>query len=340
MPTIDPLDNLPGGSSGGGNSESGQGSEGVFNSDGSTPQGNAPSNYDYDIVSDGTVIGKSYYATNTSTMTCNQSVAVMSKVYGFAASDNSSAILNSCVSYAGNFGFSCVGGSSGRLANCISSKHKFNYYCTLSSAISAHYCCGIFPLDYNVYCNSTSSFNPIEFESMTKVNARSTASTVSDFVSNQPVHFGSFGNCIVHNSSDGFATRTSLAGFSGGVIAANNIRFFWSEISPVISTFTNNTANSIGASTVASYRYVPIQHSVDYNVNDSSNNSFEEIRTSTGFGGIPALMAVIAYRTNYVSVKPPKGIFPPEDKSGSRDQTTVLTGAYNISELSRQGFNI
>jgi hypothetical protein len=305
------------------------GGGGNGSSDPSVPQGVAPANYDYDIVSDGSSTGASYFVSNSSSMTSNQCVAIMSRVSAFSTNRTSSSTLNSCVASAGNFGFVTTQNSSMRSNYCIASLHKFNYYAAMASSIDANYCCAVFPFDYNVYCNANSSFNPVEFESATVF--------WSDDWSSFPIHFGAFGNCIVYNNSDATATRTTPSGFSGGIISNANIRFLWSDIK-VGGFGTDNTANSIGATTKVSYRYVPLPHSVDYTnyADQNANGAFSNSLTNSGE---TTLMALIAYRDNYFSVKPPTYMFQPEDNSGTRSFNGLI-GAYNISALLNQGFNI
>lgn len=305
----------------------GGGGDGSYNP--AVPQGVAPANYDYDIVSDGSAVGASYFVANSSSMTSNQCVAVLSRVSAFSTNRTSTSTLNSCVSSAGNFGFTTIQNSSIRANYCISSMHKFNYYATMASSIDANYCCASFPFDYNVYCNATSSFTPIEFETITRF--------WSDDWTSTPIHFGAFGNCIIYNNSDATATRTTPAGFSGGIISNANIRFVWCDIK-VGGFGNNNTANSIGSTTKASYRYVPLQHSVDY-TNYADTNGNGNFIWSLPNSGETTLMALIAYRDNYYSVKPPTSLFQPEDGSGSR-AFNGLSGQYSISNLLNQGFNI
>ena len=307
------------------------GGGGAGTGDPSVPQGSAPANYDYDIVSDGSAVGASYFVSNSSALTSNQSVAVLSRVSAFSVNRTSSSTLNSCVCSAGNFGFTIVQNSSIRANYCISSLHKFNYYAAMASSIDANYCAAIFPFDYNVYCNANSSFTPVEFESATKFWSNDWTSF--------PIHFGAFGNCIIYNNSDATAIRSTPSGFSGGVISNANIRFLWSDIS-TLGFGNNNTANGIGATTKVSYRYVPLQHSIDYTNYASSVGGNGNFSTSSTNSGETTLMALIAYRDNYYSVKPPSFMLPPEDNSGNRAFNSGLSGGYNISSLLNQGFNI
>ena len=59
----------------------------------------------------------------------------------------------------------------------------------------------------------------------------------------------------------------------------------------------------------------------------------DTVARSTNFSNdLPALFAVIAYRDNYVSVKPPANFSRPEDNTGA-STTTGLTGGYSLSAL-------
>lgn len=305
-----------------------QGSQGDFggNDDGITPQGVAPTNYDFDIVSEASAIGSSYICSDSSSMQNTASVAVFSRLNGFTTQKTSSSDLNSCVSYVGNFGFCAYRTSSMQLQSCISSIHKYNYIASSSSSLNTQYCCSVFPVDYGVYITGTSTFKSVEFESATVFWASGDPA-----YSTTPVHFGSWGNSNMNNSVSALSQRTapSPSGLSGGIITLHSLRFMWVEKNPSF-TFTNG--GNIGNSNVnASYRFVPLQHSTDY------SNITNGDTTSVTNASFPALLAVIAHRDNYVSVKPPLGgLSFPEDASG-QFYHTGLTGNFSLSALLESG---
>jgi hypothetical protein len=304
------------------------GSEGNFggNNDGVVPSGTAPTTYDYDIVSEASGIGSSYICSDSSSMQNTASVAVYSRLCAFTCQKTSSSDLNSCVSYVGNFGFCAYRTSSMQLQSCISSIHKYNYTASSSSSLNTQYCCSVFPVDYGIYITGTSTYQGVEFESMTVFWASGDPA-----FSTTPVHFGSWGNSNMNNSSTALSSRTapSPSGLSGGLISLNSIRFMWSEKSSSIPADAANATTIGNANVLASYRYVPLQHSVDY----GNVIGTDTVARSTNFSNdLPALFAVIAYRDNYVSVKPPANFSRPEDNTGA-STTTGLTGGYSLSAL-------
>jgi len=301
------------------------------NDDGTQTPGTAPTTYDYDVISEASSVGGSYIASTNSSISGSGSVALMSRLNAFVAEKTSSMDLNSCVSYSGNFGFSANKTSSMDLDSCVSCIHKYNYSASLSSSVTARYCASVFPVDYSVYITGTSTFKPVEFESMTVFWAANDPA-----FSTVPVHFGSWGNSNMNNPSGRLSEKTSApaSGLSGGIITVDSLRFLWSEITPLLANQApaDNISNTTSGSQInASYRYVPFQHSIDY------DNMTKE--TSANFNGslnfnnsVPALLALIAYRDNYASVKPPARFKKPEDGSGGT-LGTGLTGSYGLSAL-------
>jgi hypothetical protein len=322
----------PGGSGGGSEPDpttgSGDGSvEFGGNDDGTQGGGTPPTTYDYDVVSEASSVGGCYFASTNSSISGSGSVAIMSRLNAFVAEKTSSMDLNSCVSYAGNFGFSANKTSSMELNSCVSCIHKYNYSASLSSSVNAKYCVSVFPVDYSVYITGTSTFKPVEFESMTVFWASGDPA-----FSTVPVHFGSWGNSNMNNASGRLSERTAppTSGLSGGIITTDALRFMWSEITPQLASVTNvGNIGNLASLVNASYRYVPFQHSVDY------SNIVGNDTTSLAQGyvaAIPSLLAVIAYRDNYASVKPPSGFKKPEDGSGGLNNTG-LTGDYSLAAL-------
>ena len=113
------------------------------------------------------------------------------------------------------------------------------------------------------------------------------------------------------------------------MITKQNLTFLWSEISKTISQPNTNTI-TIGATSKASYRYVPRAHCIEYsNVVGGDAVLQNTVLSPTG------LLALVAYRDNYTSVKPPLYMFQPEDNTGKRG-VGGLTGNYFISALISQ----
>ena len=298
--------------------------------DGSIQQGSAPSSYDYQIVGQNAAVGGSYVAAQNSNITCNGSVAVFSRLCSFLVTNTSSATINACSSYVGNFGFAAAKASSIDVLSSISSIHKFNYYAGSNSTIVTKYSQSAFPFDFSQYAAFNSSITNLEFESMTR--------WWDDDTGANAVHFGSVASSYIQNQSSALANLSVPSGFSGGIVGTQPLRFVWSEIftpsNPAAST-------SLGNAGYASYGYVPFAHSLEYiNIANASG----QVNQSPDLGSrFPGLAAIIAFRNNYQSVKPPSGMKVPEDGSGSTAQgaaNNVTTAAYSLSTLISNGFSI
>jgi hypothetical protein len=298
--------------------------------DGSIQQGSAPSSYDYQIVGQNAAVGGSYVAAQNSNITCNGSVAVFSRLCSFLITNTSSAILNACSSYVGNFGYAAAKASSIDIISSVASVHKFNYYAGSNSTIVTKFSQSVFPFDFSQYAAFNSSVTNLEFESMTR--------WWDDDTGANAVHFGSVASSYIQNQSSALANLNIPSGFSGGIVGTQPLRFVWSEIfkppSPAATT-------SLGNPGYASYGFVPFAHSLDY---INFVNSQTELGGSNIETRFPGLAAIITFRNNYQSVKPPPGMFKPEDGSGSTAlggaNNNVTTNAYSLSTLISNGFSI
>lgn len=300
---------------------------------GGIQQGNAPTTYDYQIVTQNAAIGGSYVAAQNSNITCNGSVAVFSRLCSFLVTNTSSGNINACSAYIGNFGFSASKSSSIDLISSVSSIHKFNYYSGTNSSLVTKFCTSSFPFDFSQYAAFNSSITNLEFETMTR--------WWDDDTGSNAVHFGSFANSFVQNASTSMAGFTIPSGFSGGIVGTQPLRFIWSEIyrPPNVST----TSTNLGTPGYASYLFVPFPHSIDYtNVGSVSGSNGTQVGGSSNPSGFfPGLSALIAYRNNYQSVKPPLGMFPPENGAAfTSEGGSLVTGSYSLATLVQNGFII
>ena len=283
-----------------------------------TTPGSPPSTYSYDIISTSTALGSGFICSDNSNLECNNSISIFSRVNAFLATNTSSSRFTGCACHGGNYGFVAVNTSSQEISHCVSALHTSNYLTVNNSTQNVFFSAGVFPVLYNVQARNNSTFSPIEFESMTRTLYFTDENSV-------PTHFGSFNGSRVSNFSDALSSKTS-AGLSGDLITKQNLTFLWSEISKtIIQTNTN-----IGAPSLASYRYVPRAHCIEYSNVVGGNDVLQNtVLSPTG------LLALVAYRDNYTSVKPPLYMFQPEDNTGKRG-AGGLTGNYSISALISQ----
>jgi hypothetical protein len=315
---------------GGGSSTAEDGTNPPLDSGGeSISQGTAPSSYDYQIVGQNAAIGGSYVALQNSNLTAKGSVAVFSRLCSYLIANTSSANLNACAAYVGNFGYSASKTSSIDVVSSVSSIHKFNYYAGLGSSISTKYSQSVFPLDFSQYAAFNGSITNIEFETMTR--------WWDDDAGANPTHFGSVASSYIQNSSTQLSTFTagSIAnGLSGGLVGTQPLRFIWSEMY-VPQNASQST--SLGTGGYSSYNYVPFAHSTDYsNIVGSGFNQ----APSTISNLLPPLFGIIAYRNNYQSVKPPAYMKQPEDGSGNLGTASPYTLSYSLATLVSNGFSI
>jgi hypothetical protein len=293
-------------------------------------QGIAPTSYDYQIVGQNAAVGGSYVALQNSNLTANGSVAVLSRLCSYLVANTSSAKLNACAAYVGNFGYAASKTSSIDVVSSVSSIHKFNYYAGSGSSISTKYSQSIFPMDFSQYAAFNGSITNIEFETATR--------WWDDDAGANATHFGSVASSYIQNSSTQLSTLTLSAGFSGsGIVGTQPLRFIWSEYFTPVSQI-GNVSTSLGAGGYASYNYVPFAHSADFS---------NIVGTSTPFATVsvvnllPPLFGIITYRNNYQSVKPPAYMKQPEDGSGATGAGNLYyTSSYSLATLVSNGFSI
>ena len=287
--------------------------------------GDTPASYQYEIISLYGGVGTAYLAMNNSSMSCNSSVAVFNRNNAFAAMSTSAANYSNCCSYAANQGFLSANTSRISAALCVASISAYNYRVNSSSSMYVNLCASVFPALFGTHVSSTSTFSSNEFESMTAF--WSTTGPV-------PVHFSSSQNSFCTNSSIALSTKTT-AGLSGPLMNGKQVSFLWSQI-------WKNRENDLGikqtelfdnifyAKPLASYRYVPFQHSTDYSNIATSGMGIIENGGDVSSRGIVQVVAM--GRNCYTSVKPPAYLYPPEDKSG-KIGIGGLTGAFSVSDL-------
>ena len=286
--------------------------------------GDTPASYQYEIISLYGGVGTAYLAMNNSSMSCNSSVAVFNRNNAFAAMSTSAANYSNCCSYAANQGFLSANTSRISAALCVASISAYNYRVNSSSSMYVNLCASVFPALFGTHVSSTSTFSSNEFESMTAF--WSTTGPV-------PVHFSSSQNSFCTNSSIALSTKTT-AGLSGPLMNGKQVSFLWSQIYRDAATglgIGNELFDNIFyAKPLASYRYVPFQHSTDY-----SNIATAGMGVILNGGDVSSrgIVQVVAMGRNcYTSVKPPAYLYPPEDKSG-KIGIGGLTGAFSVSDL-------
>lgn len=290
--------------------------------------GNAPSSYDYQIVAQNAAIGGSYVASHNSNITSNGCVAVFSRLSSFLITNTSSASINACSAYVGNFGFAASKASSIDVISSVSCIHKFNYFSGNNSAVVTKYSQSLFPFDFSQYASFNSSITNLEFETVTR--------WWDDDSGANATHFGSVASSYVQNQSTALSNLNVPSGFSGGIVGTQPLRFIWSEVFRPASA--NIQISNLGNPGYASYNYVPFAHSIDYNnFNTSGNVSSSATSFSTHF---PGLAALISYRNNYQSVKPPTFMSAPEDGSAATETSTLVTTSYSLATLVNNGIGI
>lgn len=330
------VDTTNGADSGGGQPpEVGGGADGVIGNDGDVitspgggeviTGGDTPASYQYEIISLYGGVGTAYLAMNNSSMSCNSSVAVFNRNNAFAAMSTSTANYSNCCSYAANQGFFSANTSRISAALCVASLSAYNYRVNSSSSMYVNLCASVFPALFGTHVSSTSTFSSNEFESMTAF--WSTTGPV-------PVHFSSSQNSFCTNSSIALSTKTT-AGLSGPLMNGKQVSFLWSQIYRNAANGEGlqnlNTPNNIFYSNpLASYRYVPFQHSTDYSNIATAGVGVIANGTDVSSRGIVQLLAM--GRNCYTSVKPSDYLYPPEDNSG-KIGVGGLTGAFSVSDL-------
>ena len=286
--------------------------------------GDTPASYQYEIISLYGGVGTAYLAMNNSSMSCNSSVAVFNRNNAFAAMSTSAANYSNCCSYAANQGFLSANTSRISAALCVASISAYNYRVNSSSSMYVNLCASVFPALFGTHVSSTSTFSSNEFESMTAF--WSTTGPV-------PVHFSSSQNSFCTNSSIALSTKTT-AGLSGPLMTGKQVSFLWSQIWKERNEDSGIAPgagdNIFYAKPLASYRYVPFQHSTDYSNIATAGTGVILNGTDVSSRGIVQVVAM--GRNCYTSVKPPAHLYPPEDRSGTIG-IGGLTGAFSVSDL-------
>jgi hypothetical protein len=296
-------------------------------------QGEPPTIFDYSIEQQYSAAGNAYLASGSSNITCNSSVAVLSRFAAFSATNTSSAVFSNCCSYASNQGFMSTNNSRILASASVSAISGHNFWVSYSSSMSLNRCASVFPVKSGVSVRSSSSFNSSNFDTMTLVWS-------NDPVAGVPIHFSSRENSFCANNTINLSSRSLQSGLSGSLLNTNPISFIWSQISgggggltpysPLVPTV--GTLNLFEDAS-ASYRFVPRSHSSDWNYLLSNGN--EQIFPSTSPGTSTLTMLLTQHRSCYASVKPPLWMYPPEDFSGA----TAFVGAissyltFNLSNV-------
>jgi hypothetical protein len=286
-------------------------------------QGTAPANYSYDILNISGSVGNAYLGSIKSQIRCNGCVATFNRSNAFALTSSSAGTFNSCASYIAAQGFVAVDGSSSVIERSVSSIAQNNYRANSASSINTSYCASVFPVIYGVRVNGSSSWTSSEFETITVSWNQSTALI--------PHHFYSSSNSYCRNGSSQLTTKSSSVGISGSVLNPRSISFVWCGINELITPTTTST--NILANNQASYRYVPIQQSLDFpNIGGNAAGGGLLPSDPLSSTGLVALMRF--GRDCYDSTKPPMSLFPPEDRSGITGPLNGLTGPFNIRTIS------
>jgi hypothetical protein len=132
-------------------------------------------------------------------------------------------------------------------------------------------------------------------------------------------------------------TKKQTAGLSGPKLDARNISFIWSQIYRDNVTGAGFAGENLGRTIFdtnsdinASYRFVPLNHSIDYsNATSAGVGDLSDAATISRTG----LFAMMAFgRDGYRSVKPPAYLFAPEDGSGFSG-AGGLTAIFSASAL-------
>lgn len=283
------------------------------------PGSGGPSGYSYSVNTTLGLIGNAYVAFGTSKINCHSCVAVLNRHRAFSAAQNSSMTAVNCVSYACNRAFDSLASSFAYLTNCVGAISNLTYYMSDSSAIYAANCASIFPVSYGVAVDNNSNWKSTLYETATSIWSDNPNVPT-------PVHFISENGSYCKNPCTTLTTVIE-SGLSGPVRINQPISFVWSQIDPTLS-INQNGLSIESPSNLASYHWVPIPHATDY-----SNVVGGDVVTQTTTLSPTGLLAIIGNeRTNYASVKPPAGIFPPEDGSGKVGPGGI-TGNFSVSSL-------
>lgn len=284
------------------------------NSDGSAGQGGIgdPNSYAYEVITSGMVAGCAYAALYSSSTSGEGCVAVFSRGMGFNAFSSSLQSYRNSASCYGALGFVSYQASSQELSFCVSSVHDTNYAAIGSSSTSLKNCASIFPTELGVYANKTSSFILDDFESMTYWWGS---------IVKTPTMFRSSQRSFINSRNASLGKRQSIAGTSGSVADSDALRFLWTSIASSAAGVPNitsgNTAPGPGSTAAASYRFVPVEHSLDWAQGIGTETAAAGGSSTSTTIDPASLIALVSSRNGYESVKPPLGIRLPEDRSGS-----------------------
>lgn len=289
-----------------------------------SPGAGAPSGYSYSVSTALGVIGNAYASFGTSKINCHSCVAVLNRHRSFGASQNSSANLTNCVAYGSQTGFNAIGSSFLIASTCVASICDSNYFSSNSSGIFVSRSASIFPIRYGATSVWNSSWNSTEYET-------ATAYWSIDSIAPIPAHFYSQNGSYSRNPCTTLTTKSS-AGLSGPNYSNFPISFVWSQIYRSTTdqslTINQNGLSIASSGLLASYHWVPLSQATDYgNVVGGASVTESTRLASTG------LLAIIGNeRTNYASVKPPSGMFLPEDGSGKQGAGGI-TGNFSVFDL-------
>jgi hypothetical protein len=289
-----------------------------------TPGSGAPSGYSYSVSTSLGVIGNAYASFGTSKINCHSCVAVLNRHRSFGASQNSSANIVNSVAYGSQTGFNAIGSSFLLASTCVASICDSNYFASNSSGIYVARSASVFPIRYGATSVWNSSWNSAEYETITAYWTLDTTAPI-------PAHFYSQNGSYSRNPCTTLTTKNS-AGLSGPIYSNYPISFVWSQIyrSSTDQSLTINQ-NGLSISTrnlLASYHWVPLSQATDYG-NVVGGTTVTQTTTISPTG----LLSIIGNeRTNYASVKPPSGMFLPEDGSGKQGAGGI-TGNFSVSAL-------
>ncbi len=295
--------------------------------------GDGPTTYEYSIEDLHLATGSAYVASESSTIICNSSVAVFTRLTSFASRNTSTMVSSNCCSYAALRGFVCLGSSRMRLDSSVASVSAQNFSAAASSSLLVTRCASVFPVLTGVLVSRCSTFDPTNFDSMTVVWAN-----FDPAAQRVPTHFHSEKNSFCSNNSTSLSSRSAISGLSGSLLNNNPISFMWSQISggggglAVYSPLNPvNGAFNLFEDAPASYRFVPRSHSTDWNALISGGGGPASAFPNTAPDTSTLTLLLTQNRDCYTSVKPPTWLYPPEDFSGARTFTGSFSAYLNFN---------
>jgi hypothetical protein len=284
--------------------------------------------YQYDIITTQKVVGNGYVSSGSSSIKCSSSVALLSRNFAFTALRNSSLEMSSCATNIAQRGICALYSSTATVKNCVSCLSEVNYLSANCSSLILQASASMLPFRYGVDTQYDSSVSLQDFETVTANFAGAFAIQSSNIP--VPTHFRSIYNSFVENTSYSLTTKPLASGFSGPEFDSKPLNLVWSQIAFGVGIASGSTAaTNILGTPVASYRYVPFSHSLDWsNVYPASLVAASTAINTPGF-----VSMLTRPRNNYSSVKPPATIFKAEDNSGLIGTNTGLTGDFSIFDL-------